>query len=201
MSTNQRRKTMLVKSMEFKFILYLLRRNILNFFSMRKNHLFYCLFCILMLFTTGCLTSIKLANYTAVYEYNQDMRFLATKGDLEIIDNLFVENLLGDRTSWQLKPIIIILLPFPILDLPLSLVTDIITFPIDQYLYYDNKTLEKIRQRDEKRKIRDEKERKKIEENRKFLAAWGNRSVPTIQEETGEKNTTTQEDSQDETTP
>jgi len=153
-----------------------------NFTPAKK---YFCYVCCLLFLATRFGTIGKLMIYDEGKKRG-DARFAAVKIDWALIDFLSTGGLknMGNwngNAGWHLNPWMI-LLPLIIIDLPVSLVTDIVMFPLDQYYHNLNKKPEKIKENDEK-------QRKKEESYLQYLSSFGNPSSSSPPEKFNEQTT------------
>ena len=110
-----------------------------RFKSFVKNHAtaakWLCLGCVLLLLliTGSCASIYKIFNYKEIMEYKEDPRFYSIRRDLALFRSSFIYDFWNGRGDKYDYPFLLFLLP--LIDLPFSLVTDIIMHPYDKYYY------------------------------------------------------------------
>ena len=92
--------------------------------------IFPCLACVLLLLAGGCSTIAKIAFYNSERDPRKgEKTFWAVKGNMNALDFLLNKR----HTSDMPAPLICV--PFFLLDLPISLATDLLMLPLD--LHWD----------------------------------------------------------------
>ena len=88
-----------------------------------------CLACVGLLLVNGCATFVKIVNYNEKGVYgNRDKTFQVVSFDTKLLELMWIRDPAPLLTS-------VIMTPFWLLDIPISLVADILMLPLD--LYWD----------------------------------------------------------------